>query len=1038
MTAPRASSRDLTSAAPALTPWLQPECIGVNRLAGRASTLPYRTAADALALTGEQTLSLDGRWSFQLVDAPEATPADFPDPSYDVSGWDRVEVPGNWTMQGYDRPQYTNVVMPFEPDDPPRLPEHNPTGLYRTTVDVPADWADRRLVLHFGAATSCYSVWVNGIAVGVGKDSRLPSEFDVTEQLHTGVNTVAVQVVRWSDASYIEDQDQWWQAGINRSVALHATAPTHIADVAVESGYDVATGSGSLTIQVRAGRLPSPQWTVRAQLYDGDGAVGAPLSAEAIGDGRSWPRDGIATLRSTVDTVRPWSAERPTLYTVVVSLHEPGGAEVEATRVRTGFRTVEVRDRQLLVNGRAVYIKGVNRHEHHERRGSAVDRETMRRDVALLKSFNVNAVRCSHYPPDPYFLDLCDEYGLYVVDEADIESHAHYDSICRDPRYAAAFLDRGSRMVLRDRNHPAVILWSLGNESGYGPNHDAMAGWIRHTDPSRPLHYEGALRRGWDSGHPSSDIVCPMYPSIAAIVEWAQTTTDHRPLIMCEYAHAMGNSCGNLADYWAAIRANPGLQGGFIWELLDHGIAVQTADGRDYWAYGGDFGDEPNDGNFCCDGLVWPDRAPHPAMWECSRLFQPVTVQAAELADRTVVVGNDYDFLDLSHLSGEWEITVDGVVTQQGALPELSTAPGEHERVTVPYTDPAAQPGQEVHLMLRFRDRRDDPLLGAGREVAWVQLALPSPAASATMPSRGAGRLTSTESDGAIVVDGDRVRVSIDRTDGRLAGWRVDGVTLVDAGPHPTVWRAPTDNDAGAAQARWAEWGLDRVERRIDDVTATTSEDGTVAVDIRGWLVAPASKEISHRQRIVVRPDGVLEIEDSFDVDAELDDLPRLGVTLAVPAGFEQVSWFGRGPHESYCDRWVGAPVGRWEGTVDEQYVPYVRPQEHGNKTEVRWLACRRDDGAGVLASAVSPLEAKVSHFSDATLTAARHTVDLVRDDAVHLSLDVRQRGLGGASCGPDTLSAYRIPTGVHRLAYRLAPLAAGDDPGRRHRDLAG
>ncbi len=737
-----------------------------------------------------------------------------------------------------------------------------------------------------------------------------------------------------------------------------------------------------------------------------------------------------------MDAVRPWSAERPELYTVVVSLHEPGGAEVEATRVRTGFRTVEVRDRQLLVNGRAVYIKGVNRHEHHDRRGSAVDRDTMRRDVTLLKSFNVNAVRCSHYPPDPYFLDLCDEYGLYVIDEANIESHAHYDSVCRDPRYAAAFLDRGSRMVLRDRNHPAVILWSLGNESGYGANHDAMAGWIRHTDDSRPLHYEGALRRGWDAGHPASDIVCPMYPSVASIVEWAKTTTDHRPLIMCEYAHAMGNSCGNLADYWAAIRAHDGLQGGFIWELLDHGIAVRSEDGRDYWAYGGDFGDQPNDGNFCCDGLVWPDRSPHPAMWECSKLFQPVTVEAAELADHTVIVGNDYDFLDLSHLDAEWEITVDGAVTQQGRLPQLSAGPGGHELVTVPYTPPAVAPGEEAHLMLRFRDRRDDPLLGTGHQVAWVQLPLPSPAALPASPRPGDERLSLEETEESLVVAGTRVRVSVDRRVGRVTGWRVDGDRLVDTGPEPTLWRAPTDNDAGAAQARWAEWGLDRVERAIDDVTATAGNDGTVAIEIRDWLVAPASKKISHSQRIVVHTDGVLDIEDSFDVEAELDDLPRLGVTLALPPGFERLSWFGRGPHESYCDRWVGAPVGRWESTVDEQYVPYVRPQEHGNKTDLRWLACRREDGVGVLASAIGLVEGKASHYRDATLTEARHTVDLVRDDVVHLALDVRQRGLGGASCGPDTLADYRVPTGLHRLAYRLAPLGAGDDAARRHRDL--
>ncbi len=1018
--------------------WTRPECIGINRLPGRSTLLPYDSAADALAGTAPRVRSLDGTWSFQLVDRPADTPENFADPDLDTTDWDEVAVPGNWTMQGFDAPQYTNVIMPFEPDDPPRVPEDNPTGLYRTSFDVPTDWAGRRLVLSFGAVTSCFQVWVNGTFVGVGKDSRLPSEFDVTDVAHAGRNTVAVQVVKWSDASYVEDQDQWWQAGINRSVTVYATAPTYLQHVFARGGYDHTSGAGSLRVQVEVGNLPEPQWTVRAALYDPSGAqVLDGLSAEPVGTGRSWPRSAGAELTADLAAVLPWSAEVPSLYTLVVSLHGPDGAELEATATRIGFRTVEVRDRQLLVNGKMVYIKGVNRHEHHDRTGTAIDRETMRRDIAVLKEYNVNAVRCSHYPDDPYWLDLCDEYGLYVIDEANIETHAHYNRINRDPRYAAAFLDRGSRMVLRDCNHPSIILWSLGNESGYGPNHDAIAGWIRNTDDSRPLHYEGAIAPDWSAGHASTDLVCPMYPSIASIVEWANTTTDYRPLIMCEYAHAMGNSCGNLADYWEAIRSHHGLQGGFIWEMLDHGITVSTEDGRNYWAYGGDFGDEPNDGNFVCDGLYWPDRTPHPPMWEAKQLFAPVRVSAANPANREVTIHNEHDFLDLAHVAISWEITVDGTTVESGGLPTLSTGPGQHETVTVPFARPRVHHGEDVLLTLRFRDTRTDPLLGADREIGWAQIALNSTVdAAATLapaltPQLSGTTITATESAVDTSFEG-----------GALRGWSVSGRSPLISDLTPNLWRAPTDNDGmprrldsepwyRPALRRWLEWGLDKASYQVE---SSAVADG--AVVIRGQVVSPSRQLLAHTRTVRVLADGVLDIAETFDVPDDLDDLPRLGVTFDVAAEFTQLSWLGRGPHESYRDRKFGAALGRWESTVEAQYVPYIFPQEHGNLTDVRWLALRDAEGAGILISAPTPIEARASHYSDATLTAAKHTVDLVRDDIVHVSLDITQRGLGGASCGPDTLEEYRVPTGKQTLRYRLVPLSAGDDPAIRHRQL--
>ncbi|WP_020574870.1 glycoside hydrolase family 2 TIM barrel-domain containing protein [Actinopolymorpha alba] len=1057
---PEQASVPATTAVAALRPWENPEFTGANRLPGRASLLPYASADDARAQAKARTLPLDGEWSLRVVDRPEDTPADFPDPELDVSSWATVAVPGNWTMQGHGRPQYTNVQMPFAPNRPPYVPDHNPTGLYRTTFTVPEDWAGSRIVLHLGGAISVSSIWLNGTPVGIGKDSRLPSEYDVTAALRPGTNVLAVQVIQWSDASYIEDQDQWWQAGIHRSVYLYATAPTYLADVAVTAGYDHETGAGSLDVQVGVGELPAFGWRVVVTLDgpDGQGVLDEPLTAEPRPRAGDLPGLAVATVNATLPSVQPWSAEIPTLYTVIVSLVDPDGQEIEATRTHTGFRTIEIRDRQLLVNGKAVYIRGVNRHEHHDEFGSAVPRETVVNDVRVLKAFNVNAVRTSHYPPDPYFLELADTYGFYVIDEANIESHANYDTLCDDPRYQAAFVDRVSRMVLRDRNHPSIIAWSLGNESGYGANHDAAAGWVRRVDPSRLVHYEGAIARDWSDGHPSSDLVCPMYPSIDRIVEWATTTDDHRPLIMCEYAHAMGNSCGNLADYWEAIESHHGLQGGFIWEMLDHGIRKTTEDGRTFWAYGGDFGDEPNDGNFVCDGLFWPDRTPHPAMWEAKRLFQPF--DAGLLQDGLLRIRNKYDFRDLSHLRISWEVTVDGSVVESGTLDQRSTPAGASEDLPAPWTAPTLEPGQEAHVLLRFVDPHEIPLIGAGHELGWVQLPLAigavtepvtepltAPSAESAPSAQTAAPLTVEESEAGWTIRGDRTEVVVRRHDGALTAWRVDGTDLLASGPILNAWRAPTDNDGirdsdepwhkdHQAYFRWLDAGLDRLVAHVESVSVEPDKDGRVVALRSERLIADGHAHgIAHRARVTIAPDGSLSAEHEFDVDAALPDLPRVGVAATVPAGFEQLEWFGRGPHESYVDRKVGAALGRWQGTVDDQYVPYILPQENGNKTDVRWLALRREDGVGLLVSAPMPVEAKVSHYSDATLGSAAHTVDLVRDDVTHLTIDVRQRGLGGASCGPDTLERYQLPSGTtYELRYRLLPLGASDDPATRHR----
>ncbi|WP_340644822.1 glycoside hydrolase family 2 TIM barrel-domain containing protein [Phenylobacterium sp.] len=1040
--------------------WVHPETVSVGRLPARASFTPYGDGESALARGPSPFVrSLNGDWKFTLADRPEAIPADFVARSFDDTAWGQLPVPSNWTMHGHDRPHYTNVQMPF-PLAAPNVPDENPTGLYRTAFEVPAGWDGRRIVLRIGAAESVLYVWVNGVAVGMGKDSRLPQDFDITSLVTSGAkNLLACAVVKWSDASYIEDQDQWWMGGIHRDVELIASAPTHIADVFARAGLedDYVTGTLGVTVKLGFPGEPDNGWEVEVQLYDGEVPVlDAPLRKKVWsavkGHSPYRPALGQVTLETVVPAARRWSSETPNLYTLVVTLHRGDGPAVEATSVRVGFRRVELGDRELLINGKPVLIAGMNRHEHHPTRGKAITREDMLADVLLMKQFNVNAVRTSHYPNHEAWYDLCDEYGLYLVDEADIESHDFLHSLCRDPRYASQFLERGLRMVERDKNHPSVILWSLGNESGYGPNHDGMAGWIRQYDPSRPLHYEGAIW-GWDPsaalqhivaagglkaggapGAMASDIVCPMYPPIENIVAWAKTNdpADRRPMILCEYSHAMGNSNGSLSDYWEAFESHHGLQGGFIWEWADHGLLKQTPDGRPFMAYGGDFGDTPNDLNFCCDGIVGADRVPHPALWEFKTLAQPVAVA---WGGERLAVTNKRDFTTLEDLAGTWALEVDGRVVAEGKLPRLTTTPGETEVLSLDLPKPDIELGQEAFLRVRFALAQATPWAAAGHELAWAQLPVSLPVKASRPAERLTGTLVLAQTDETVRVSGEGFEVVFSKASGTLDRYLWRNHPLVLEGPRLQVWRGATDNDGikgwsnqeAKPLGQWLAAGLDGLVPRKAKVEVSEAAGSVVVTVTQAWASASLPQAIGHRQDYKITADGRIAVTNRFDVDAALPDLPRLGVTLALPEGFERLAWFGCGPGDTYVDRKAAGWIGRFEGTVSGQYVPYVLPQEHGNKTDLRWMAV---EGAEAGLVFVASCEGSASHFTPADLFAATHTTDLTPRAETWVNLDIRQRGLGTASCGPDTLDRYKIGGGVHVLTYEMRPYAAGDDPG--------
>jgi beta-galactosidase len=971
--------------------WEMPELTSLNRLQPRAT------------ITREPATwtSLDGDWDFRLATDPDAA-------LHELSaarGWRTVEVPGLWTMQGFESPQYTNVVMPFR-ERPPHVPDANPTGIYRRSFTVPRAWRRRRVVLHFGGVEGALHVIVNGQPVGIAKDARTPAEFDITRLLRRDEpNELLAVVARWSDASFVEDQDQWWHAGIARGVRLYATPPTHVADVFACADLDDEYRHGLLSIAVDL-RGTVGDSILAAQLLDPEGRTILDAPFDLAGE--------RAKLDLHVRRPQRWSAEEPALYTLVLSLK--GGFGQERLACGVGFRRVEIRDGLLRVNGKPMLIRGVNRHDHDDVHGRVISRELMDTDLRLMKQFNVNAVRTSHYPNDPHWLDLCDRHGLYVIDEANVESHAYYDEVCRDARYANAFLERVRDMVERDKNHPSVILWSLGNESGYGPNHDAAAGWLRARDPSRPLHYEGGIRRDWSGGQRVTDIVCPMYASVEDIETWAERSGDTRPLILCEYSHAMGNSNGGLSDYFAAFERHRRLQGGFVWEWIDHGIRQTDDRGRPYWAYGGDFGDVPNDANFCADGLVWPDRIPHPAMQELKFLAQPIRVESVETASGRFRIRNLHDFATLAGYRGTWELTENGAVRQRGKLPALRVAPGDALDVKL---DLRPTSGGERLITFRFFRRTAAAWAPAGHEVAWQQVALPA-RANRVRTARGS---RPREVGGSIVLEAQGVQATIARKTGLLAELSREGRCALLGGPRLQLWRAPTDNDGlrllphreSGVLRQWLELGLDRISHRLESIDVLRDRVEVVhrASGRRDW------DDAVHTQ--VYRLVGAdLRVDNEVLVGPALRDLPRVGVTLTLPAGLERLDWYGRGPWDNYVDRKASAVIATFESTVTDQYVPYILPQEHGHRSDVRRLSLTDETGFGLEVEGRPSIGFTASHFTTEDLYTARHTCDLDPRPEIYLSLDHGQRGLGTASCGPDTHPRYRLTAPSYRFTYTL------------------
>jgi beta-galactosidase len=946
-------------------------------------------------------IDLNGPWRFRLAAGLSDLSRGFEHPEFDDSGWADLEVPSCWQLAGYGAPAYTNVTYPF-PVDPPRVPDANPTGEYRYWFEVPDGFPRLRAVLRFEGVDSCFAAWLNGRRLGDSQGSRLPAEFDVSGTLRPGRNVLAVRVHQWSAGSYLEDQDMWWLSGIFRPVRIVARG---LADFFVHADFDPASGRGTLSVDTTVSGTP------------------ARLSVPELGLAGVDP----AGLH-VIEDVEPWSDERPRLYAGELL------ADGERIAVRIGFRRVAATGGVLTVNGAPVLLRGVNRHEWDPRTGRTLSPETMLADVLAMKRHNINAVRTSHYPPDPRFLDLCDSYGLWVIDECDLETHGFAVEAWRgnpsdDPAWREAYLDRAERTVERDKNHPCVIAWSLGNEAGTGANLAAMAAWIRGRDGSRLIHYEG------DHENCSyTDLYSRMYAGyaeVAAIGHRQEPRTSdprhdaHRrglPFLLCEYAHAMGNGPGGLLDYRELFEAHPRLAGGFVWEWIDHGIARTADDGTLYYAYGGDFGEEVHDGNFVIDGLVFPDRTPSPGLLEYKKVSEPVRITVDPRA-RTIDVRNLHHTRDTGYLRWGWRLEEDGALLGRGELAVPVVGPG--------CIGVVEWPGELTRLVDQVRAGevwlRVEAVLGeaeswapAGHEVAWAQERMRYEAE----PRDGAalGIEVEPRDAAAELGGGDVIRLGAGRFDGRTGMLRELGGLELD-GPRLDLWRAPIDNDRPLVGG-WRRAGLDRMHHEVLGVQADST-----GLSVRTRVGAAGTglgMDVSYRWRadgdrvwltVTVTPLG------SWDVP-----LPRLGVALSLAGQEAELEWFGLGPGEAYRDSESSVRVGRYRRTLAELQTPYVRPQENGNRRAVRWARLTRPDGAVLSISGDPVIDVTARPWSTAALTAARHTCDLRPDGRIHLHVDAEQHGLGSASCGPPVPAWHALAAVPASFTVGLA--AEGPDAG--------
>jgi len=1011
----------------------------INREPMHAHFVPYTSEKAALRkeAAGERRHSLNGTWKFHYAKNPDARPASFYETGYDISGWSDIQVPGSWELQGFDAPIYTDTRYPFPPD-PPHVPQdYNPVGSYVTTFTVPANFKGMDLILHFGGVESAFYCWINGQFVGYSEDSRLPAEFLIDKYLKAGENKLAVEVYRYSDGSYLETQDYWRYSGIERNVMLIARPKARIKDFEIIADLTNQYRDGALDIAFTLDNHQTVKGTaIELKILDGQKEIASSrLNAKSN-------NDTILHFNRAFPDVKTWTAETPNLFTLVVNTLNRNGQVTESFVHRFGFRKVEIRNGMLQVNGTPILIKGVNRHEHDMHNGRTITVESMIEDIRLMKQFNINAVRCSHYPNYEEWYELCDEYGLYLVDEANIESHGMTDhpttrTLANWEGWEIPYMERMERMVERDKNYTSIITWSLGNEAGYGKHFETIYHWTKARDPRRPVQYEGERGKGL------TDIFCPMYARIWTLRQWANQRQD-KPLILCEYAHAMGNSVGNFKDYWDLIYKYDNLQGGFIWDWVDQTFAKKDEKGRDIWAYGGDMGfvGVVNDSNFCANGLVAADRSLHPHIWEVKKVYQYLHFETVPFSSNKIRITNRHDFIVTDAYTFHWTIKADGKIVAEGDMNVPSILP--HESAEVSMTLPTITPeaGTEYFLHIAARTREEAPLVPKGHLAATEQWQLPASSVPAS-PVTVTGAIRMKETTEQLELTGGDATVTFSKTNGEITSLRVNGKEYLLEGLRPNFWRPMTDNDvANRTGTRCGTWKTASDELVLDNWQLSGKEgDKQVQLSIRYKMPEQESvSEIGY----TFYADGVLRVNYSFMPGQKpLPEIPRLGMRMILKSEYDRMTWLGRGPHESYWDRKTSADIDLYQASVWEQYHPYVRAQETANKTDVRWFALQNPAGEGLLFTTVSePLSVSAWNFPMQDIMYIPSTVknihggSITKKDMVWVNIDSRQMGVAGDNTwGAQTHSEYTITPEAQSYGFMIIPVKQQDELPRKAKE---
>ncbi|MBO7147621.1 MAG: DUF4981 domain-containing protein [Lentisphaeria bacterium] len=1039
--------------------WENQNLLGINKQPARAALIPFDEEYSAMA--GDKALSpwfkiLNGVWKFAYYDSPADIEEDFFLEDYDCSDWDDMPVPSHWQLNGYGRPHYTNSNYPF-PINPPKVPTENPTGCYIREFEIPEEWAERRIVLRFEGVDSFFYVWVNGQLAGMSKCSRNAAEFDITDIAQMGLNRIAVQVHQWSDGSYLEDQDMWWLSGIFRDVSVSALPQTDIFDVFAKTSLDKAYKNGVLDLEAEilsTAERDVKNLTFEAELFDksGNSLLAKPLSASIAKIGTE--ESVKINLNATIKNIQPWTAETPVLYTLLLSLREKNGKVIEYKSMKVGFRSIELKKGNMLVNGKAIMFYGVNRHEFNTDLGRALTYDITEDDLLLLKRHNFNAIRTSHYPDAPHFYDLCDKLGFYVICEADLETHGFGYAEGTNPtmwkEWERACVDRMRGMVEAHKNHASIVIWSLGNEAGYGINHVKMAAYTRERDNTRLIHYER------DENTEIADMYSVMYLPHDLCLDRVKEKCDKKPFILCEYAHAMGNGPGGLEDYWQTFFASKKIQGGFIWEFCDHGIRTfEEAEGheghghgQEFYAYGGDFGEKPHDGNFVADGLVFPDKTPSPGMIEAKKVYSPLRFAAKDLKKGIIAVTNHYDFRTLEHLNVTWSVSENGIPCQSGILAPLKTAPGTTEEITIPYQIPAKpKAGAEYFLNLTFNLGIDTDWARAGHEIAWAQFALPvkTPAAPAIM-MHGKQQIEMDETQKSIFIAAGEGFIEFDKNRAMISNWTLDGIQLMEQGPKFNLFRAPTDNDNNKWRGAWQDWKAalyDQLQHAVESVEFNPDKSEIKVIT----RVAPPSVwstgtdvwhfDGSHLLYSILceytykfLPDGGFTMELKGTPMGNMPNFPRIGLEMFIPSNLENAEWFGLGPGESYVDTKEAQRVGLFKAGIDALYTKYIFPQENGNRSEVRRAAFYDLMMAGFAVSGLnanSNFNFSLHRFTPQMLFDAKHPHEVGELENNCLHLDWKQAGIGSASCGPLLPEKYQLKPEPFQFGFKFHGFRPGE-----------